>query len=175
MSKKMRLASPRLQAMSLERRPTLLAFYRVMPRRRMRPAHKENYYRLHDGQSIGPIRGMAQDRHCSCLADPRCAAASRRYHFSDFSTTKATARQGTPVGAFWHGRQWAPSTPKQIAVANEFFTPRTGSNVAEPRKFLAAMETRKATAKVATGLQRSYWSISPHPKQAEVIVRAVRE
>ena len=85
--------------------------------------------------------------------------------FSDDEGYRAQARRSATLGMVG---KWAIH-PKQIAVANEVFTP-SDEAVAEAREILAAMETAKANGEGATVYKGRLVDIASI-KQAEVIVR----
>jgi malyl-CoA/(S)-citramalyl-CoA lyase len=85
--------------------------------------------------------------------------------FSDDEGFRAQARRSTTLGMVG---KWAIH-PKQIALANEVFTP-SEAQVAEAREILAAMEQAKANGEGATVYKGRLVDIASI-KQAEVIVR----
>ncbi|EET47448.1 L-malyl-CoA/beta-methylmalyl-CoA lyase [Thalassobium sp. R2A62] len=85
--------------------------------------------------------------------------------FSDDEGFRAQARRSATLGMVG---KWAIH-PKQIALANEVFTP-SDEQVAEAREILAAMETAKANSEGATVYKGRLVDIASI-KQAEVIVR----
>ncbi|MEO1637989.1 MAG: L-malyl-CoA/beta-methylmalyl-CoA lyase, partial [Pseudomonadota bacterium] len=85
--------------------------------------------------------------------------------FSDDEGYRAQARRSATLGMVG---KWAIH-PKQIALANEVFTPSEEA-VAEAREILAAMEDAKARGEGATVYKGRLVDIASI-KQAEVIVR----
>jgi malyl-CoA/(S)-citramalyl-CoA lyase len=85
--------------------------------------------------------------------------------FSDDEGFRAQARRSATLGMVG---KWAIH-PKQIALANEVFTP-SDAQVTEAREILAAMETAKANGEGATVYKGRLVDIASI-KQAEVIVR----
>ncbi|CTQ33781.1 L-malyl-CoA/beta-methylmalyl-CoA lyase [Jannaschia rubra] len=85
--------------------------------------------------------------------------------FSDDEGYRAQARRSAVLGMVG---KWAIH-PKQIALANEVFTP-SDARVAEAREILAAMEEAKASGAGATVYKGRLVDIASI-KQAEVIVR----
>ncbi|QBY01661.1 CoA ester lyase [Rhodophyticola sp. CCM32] len=128
---------------------------------------QENYYMLH-----GDTRHYSDPWH---WAQTAIVAACRTHgvlpvdgpfgDFSDDEGYKAQARRSATLGMVG---KWAIH-PKQIALANEVFTP-SGDTVAEARDILAAMETAKKNGEGATVYKGRLVDIASI-KQAEVIVR----
>ena len=85
--------------------------------------------------------------------------------FSDDEGFRAQARRSATLGMVG---KWAIH-PKQVALANEVFTPSEQA-VAEAREILAAMESAKARGEGATVYKGRLVDIASI-KQAEVIVR----
>lgn len=85
--------------------------------------------------------------------------------FSDDEGFRAQARRSATLGMVG---KWAIH-PKQIALANEVFTP-SEAKVQEAREILAAMETAKASGQGATTYKGKLIDIASI-KQAEVIVK----
>jgi len=85
--------------------------------------------------------------------------------FSDDAGFRAQARRSATLGMVG---KWAIH-PKQVAIANEVFTP-SDKAVAEARDILAAMEEAKARGEGATVYKGRLVDIASI-KQAEVIVR----
>ena len=85
--------------------------------------------------------------------------------FSDDEGFRAQARRAATLGM---AGKWAIH-PKQVALANEVFTP-SAAKVAEAREILAAMEAAKARGEGATTYKGRLVDIASI-KQAEVIVR----
>ena len=157
-------ASPRLQAMSLG----AADFAASMGMQTTGiGGTQENYYMLRDG-----VKHWADPWH---WAQTAIVAACRTHgvlpvdgpfgDFSDDEGYRAQARRSATLGMVG---KWAIH-PKQIAVANEVFTP-SDEAVAEAREILAAMETAKANGEGATVYKGRLVDIASI-KQAEVIVR----
>ena len=85
--------------------------------------------------------------------------------FSDDDGFKAQARRSATLGMVG---KWAIH-PKQIALANEVFTP-SEAKVQEAREILSAMEAAKASGQGATTYKGKLIDIASI-KQAEVIVK----
>ncbi|WP_417270899.1 L-malyl-CoA/beta-methylmalyl-CoA lyase [Celeribacter sp.] len=127
---------------------------------------QENYYMLH-----GETRHYSDPWH---WAQTAIVAACRTHgilpvdgpfgDFSDDEGYRAQARRSATLGMVG---KWAIH-PKQIALANEVFTPSEEA-VAEARDILAAMETAKANGEGATVYKGRLVDIASI-KQAEVIV-----
>jgi len=128
---------------------------------------QENYYMLHQGQSYWP-----DPWHWATTA---IVAACRTHgilpvdgpfgDFSDDEGFRAQARRVTTLGMVG---KWAIH-PKQIALANEIFTP-SDEAVAEAREILKAMEDAKARGEGATTFKGRLVDIASI-KQAENIVK----
>jgi malyl-CoA/(S)-citramalyl-CoA lyase len=128
---------------------------------------QENYYMLH-----GETRHYSDPWH---WAQTAIVAACRTHgvlpvdgpfgDFSDDEGYRAQARRSATLGMVG---KWAIH-PKQIALANEVFTP-SDEAVAEAREILAAMEDAKARGEGATVYKGRLVDIASI-KQAEVIVR----
>ncbi len=128
---------------------------------------QENYYMLH-----GDTRHYSDPWH---WAQTAIVAACRTHgvlpvdgpfgDFSDDEGYRAQARRSATLGMVG---KWAIH-PKQIALANEVFTP-SDEAVAEAREILAAMEDAKARGEGATVYKGRLVDIASI-KQAEVIVR----
>lgn len=127
---------------------------------------QENYYMLH-----GDTRHYSDPWH---WAQTAIVAACRTHgvlpvdgpfgDFSDDEGYRAQARRSATLGMVG---KWAIH-PKQIALANEVFTP-SDKAVAEAREILAAMEQAKANGEGATVYKGRLVDIASI-KQAEVIV-----
>ncbi|PVH30573.1 L-malyl-CoA/beta-methylmalyl-CoA lyase [Pararhodobacter oceanensis] len=127
---------------------------------------QENYYMLRDG-----ARHWSDPWH---WAQTAIVAACRTHgvlpvdgpfgDFSDDEGFRAQARRSATLGMVG---KWAIH-PKQIALANEVFTPSEAA-VAEAREILAAMEEAKARGEGATVYKGRLVDIASI-KQAEVIV-----
>ena len=157
-------ASPRLQAMSLG----AADFAASMGMQTTGiGGTQENYYMIHEGQKYWP-----DPWH---WAQTAIVAACRTHGilpvdgpFGDFSDHEgfiAQARRSATLGMVG---KWAIH-PKQIALANQVFTP-SEEVVAEAREILAAMEEAKAKGEGATVYKGRLVDIASI-KQAEVIVR----
>lgn len=128
---------------------------------------QENYYMVRDGQ-----KHWSDPWH---WAQAAIVAACRTHGvlpvdgpFGDFSDDEgfiAQARRSATLGMVG---KWAIH-PKQIALANEVFTPSDAA-VTEAREILAAMESAKANGEGATVYKGRLVDIASI-KQAEVIVR----
>ncbi len=128
---------------------------------------QENYYMLH-----GETRHYSDPWHWVQTA---IVAACRTHgllpvdgpfgDFSDDEGYRAQARRSATLGMVG---KWAIH-PKQIALANEVFTPSEAA-VTEAREILAAMEAAKASGSGATVYKGRLVDIASI-KQAEVIVR----
>lgn len=127
---------------------------------------QDNYYMLHDN-----TRHYPDPWH---WAQTAIVAACRTHgvlpvdgpfgDFSDDEGFRAQARRSATLGMVG---KWAIH-PKQIALANEVFTPSDAA-VTEAREILAAMETAKANHEGATVYKGRLVDIASI-KQAEVIV-----
>ncbi len=157
-------ASPRLQAMSLG----AADFAASMGMQTTGiGGTQENYYMLEGG-----TRHYSDPWH---WAQTAIVAACRTHgvlpvdgpfgDFSDDEGYRAQARRSATLGMVG---KWAIH-PKQIALANEVFTP-SGAAVAEAREILAAMEQAKAEGQGATVYKGRLVDIASI-KQAEVIVK----
>jgi malyl-CoA/(S)-citramalyl-CoA lyase len=128
---------------------------------------QENYYMLHEG-----TKHWSDPWHWAQVA---IVAACRTHgvlpvdgpfgDFSDDEGFRAQARRSATLGMVG---KWAIH-PKQIAIANEVFTP-SQEQVAEAREILAAMAEAKAKGEGATVYKGRLVDIASI-KQAEVIVR----
>lgn len=128
---------------------------------------QENYYMLQDG-----ARHWSDPWH---WAQAAIVAACRTHgvlpvdgpfgDFSDDEGFRAQARRSAVLGMVG---KWAIH-PKQIALANEVFTPSEAA-VLEAREILAAMDAAKARGEGATVYKGRLVDIASI-KQAEVIVR----
>ena len=157
-------ASPRLQAMSLGAADFAASMGMATTGI---GGTQENYYMHHDGQ-----RHYADPWH---WAQAAIVAACRTHgvlpvdgpfgDFSDEEGFRAQARRSATLGMVG---KWAIH-PKQVALANEVFTPSDAA-VAEAREILAAMEAAKARGEGATVYKGRLVDIASI-KQAEVIVR----
>lgn len=128
---------------------------------------QENYYMLREG-----VKHWSDPWH---WAQAAIVAACRTHgvlpvdgpfgDFSDDEGFRAQARRSATLGMVG---KWAIH-PKQVALANEVFTPSEAA-VAEAREILAAMEAAKAAGQGATVYKGRLVDIASI-KQAEVIVR----
>jgi malyl-CoA/(S)-citramalyl-CoA lyase len=157
-------ASPRLQAMSLG----AADFAASMGMQTTGiGGTQENYYMLREG-----ARYWADPWH---WAQAAIVAACRTHgvlpvdgpfgDFSDDEGFRAQARRSATLGMVG---KWAIH-PRQVALANEIFTP-SAEAVEEARDILAAMEAAKARGEGATVYKGRLVDIASI-KQAEVIVR----
>ncbi|CUH78219.1 L-malyl-CoA/beta-methylmalyl-CoA lyase [Tropicibacter naphthalenivorans] len=128
---------------------------------------QENYYMLHEGQ-----KHWSDPWH---WAQTAIVAACRTHGvlpvdgpFGDFSDDEGFRAQALRSATLGMVGKWAIH-PKQIALANEVFTP-TEAAVTEAREILAAMEEAKARGEGATTYKGKLIDIASI-KQAEVIVR----
>ncbi|MGB3408625.1 MAG: L-malyl-CoA/beta-methylmalyl-CoA lyase [Jannaschia sp.] len=128
---------------------------------------QDDYYMLHDG-----ARHWSDPWH---WAQAAIVAACRTHgvlpvdgpfgDFSDDEGFRAQARRSAVLGMVG---KWAIH-PRQIALANEVFTP-SAEKVAEAREILAAMEVAKSEGAGATVYKGRLVDIASI-KQAEVVVR----
>ena len=128
---------------------------------------QENYYMAHNGQ-----KHWSDPWH---WAQAAIVAACRTHGilpvdgpFGDFSDDEGFIAQSRRSATLGMVGKWAIH-PKQIALANEVFTP-SEDQVAEAREILAAMEKAKAEGAGATVYKGRLVDIASI-KQAEVIVR----
>ena len=128
---------------------------------------QENYYMLHDG-----AKHWSDPWH---WAQAAIVAACRTHGvlpvdgpFGDFSDDDGYRAQALRSATLGMVGKWAIH-PKQIALANEVFTPSEEA-VTEAREILAAMEEAKAKGEGATVYKGRLVDIASI-KQAEVIVR----
>jgi malyl-CoA/(S)-citramalyl-CoA lyase len=157
-------ASPRLQAMSLGAADFAASMGMATTGI---GGTQENYYMLHDG-----AKHWSDPWH---WAQAAIVAACRTHGllpvdgpFGDFSDDEGFRAQALRSATLGMVGKWAIH-PKQIALANEVFTP-TEAAVAEAREIIAAMETAKANGEGATVYKGRLVDIASI-KQAEVIVR----
>jgi malyl-CoA/(S)-citramalyl-CoA lyase len=127
---------------------------------------QENYYMLHDG-----TRHYSDPWH---WAQAAIVAACRTHGvlpvdgpFGDFSDDEGYIAQAKRSATLGMVGKWAIH-PKQIALANQVFTP-SEEDVTEAREILAAMEQAKANGEGATVYKGRLVDIASI-KQAEVIV-----
>ena len=157
-------ASPRLQAMSLG----AADFAASMGMQTTGiGGTQENYYMLRDGAKhwSDPWHWAQTAIVAACQTHGVLPVDGPFGDFSDDEGYRAQARRSATLGMVG---KWAIH-PKQIAVANEVFTP-SDEAVAEAREILAAMETAKANGEGATVYKGRLVDIASI-KQAEVIVR----
>lgn len=128
---------------------------------------QENYYMRHAGQSYWP-----DPWHWATAA---IVAACRTHGvlpvdgpFGDFSDDDGFRAQARRVATLGMVGKWAIH-PKQVALANEVFTPSEAA-VQEAREILAAMEEAKARGEGATTYKGRLVDIASI-KQAEGIVK----
>ncbi|MEC7764569.1 MAG: L-malyl-CoA/beta-methylmalyl-CoA lyase [Pseudomonadota bacterium] len=128
---------------------------------------QENYYMLHEGQ-----KHWSDPWH---WAQAAIVAACRTHGllpvdgpFGDFSDDDGFTAQALRSATLGMVGKWAIH-PKQIALANQVFTPSDAA-VAEAREILAAMEEAKRTGAGATVYKGRLVDIASI-KQAEVIVK----
>ena len=128
---------------------------------------QENYYMLRDGTKhwSDPWHWAQTAIVAACRTHGVLPVDGPFGDFSDDEGYRAQARRSATLGMVG---KWA-IPPKQIAVANEVFTP-SDEAVAEAREILAAMETAKANGEGATVYKGRLVDIASI-KQAEVIVR----
>ena len=127
---------------------------------------QENYYMLHQGQ-----KHWSDPWH---WAQTAIVAACRTHGvlpvdgpFGDFSDDEGFVAQARRSATLGMVGKWAIH-PKQIALANDVFTP-SDAQVSEAREILAAMELAKANGEGATVYKGRLVDIASI-KQAEVIV-----
>ncbi|MDX1785096.1 MAG: L-malyl-CoA/beta-methylmalyl-CoA lyase [Roseovarius sp.] len=157
-------ASPRLQAMSLGAADFAASMGMATTGI---GGTQENYYMLHEG-----VKHWSDPWH---WAQTAIVAACRTHGllpvdgpFGDFSDDEGFRAQALRSATLGMVGKWAIH-PKQIALANEIFTP-TEEAVAEAREILAAMEDAKAKGEGATVYKGRLVDIASI-KQAEVIVK----
>ena len=128
---------------------------------------QENYYMIHEGQTFYP-----DPWHHAVSA---IVAACRTHGvlpvdgpFGDFSDDAAYTAHSRRVATLGMVGKWAIH-PKQVALANEVFTP-TDAAIAEAREILAAMDEAQKNGLGATTYKGKLIDIASM-KQAEVIVR----
>lgn len=128
---------------------------------------QENYYMIHDGQKhwSDPWHWAHTAIVAACRTHGILPVDGPFGDFSDDDGFRAQARRSATLGMVG---KWAIH-PKQIALANEVFTP-SDEAVAEAREILAAMEQAKANGEGATVYNGRLVDIASI-KQAEVIVR----
>jgi len=157
-------ASPRLQAMSLGAAD--FAASMGMSTTGI-GGTQENYYMLHEGQSYwpDPWHWATANIVAACRTHGILPVDGPFGDFSDDDGFRAQARRAATLGMVG---KWAIH-PKQIALANEIFTP-SDKAVQEAREILKAMEEAKARGEGATTYKGKLIDIASI-KQAEGIVR----
>ncbi|MGB1208079.1 MAG: L-malyl-CoA/beta-methylmalyl-CoA lyase [Paracoccaceae bacterium] len=128
---------------------------------------QENYYMLREGQQYwsDPWHWAQAAIVAACRTHGVLPVDGPFGDFSDDDGYRAQALRSATLGMVG---KWAIH-PKQIALANEVFTP-SESAVAEAREILAAMDAAKAKGEGATVYKGRLVDIASI-KQAEVIVR----
>ncbi len=128
---------------------------------------QENYYMFRDGAKhwSDPWHWAQAAIVAACRTHGVLPVDGPFGDFSDDDGFRAQARRSATLGMVG---KWAIH-PKQIAIANEVFTPSEEA-VAEAREILAAMEDAKAKGEGATVYKGRLVDIASI-KQAEVIVR----
>ncbi|MFV0490468.1 MAG: L-malyl-CoA/beta-methylmalyl-CoA lyase [Pseudorhodobacter sp.] len=157
-------ASPRLQAMSLG----AADFAASMGMQTTGiGGTQENYYMLHEATKhwSDPWHWAQAAIVAACRTHGILPVDGPFGDFSDDEGFRAQARRSATLGMVG---KWAIH-PKQVALANEVFTPSEAA-VAEAREILAAMEEAKASGAGATVYKGRLVDIASI-KQAEVIVR----
>ncbi|WP_292289981.1 L-malyl-CoA/beta-methylmalyl-CoA lyase [Marivita sp.] len=126
-----------------------------------------NYYMLHEGQKhwSDPWHWAQTAIVAACRTHGVLPVDGPYGDFSDDEGFRAQALRSATLGMVG---KWAIH-PKQVALANEVFTP-TEDAVTEAREILAAMEEAKAKGEGATVYKGRLVDIASI-KQAEVIVR----
>ncbi len=157
-------ASPRLQAMSLGAADFAASMGMATTGI---GGTQANYYMLHEGQ-----KHWSDPWH---WAQAAIVAACRTHGvlpvdgpFGDFSDDEGFRAQALRSATLGMVGKWAIH-PKQVALANEVFTP-SDEAVTEAREILAAMEEAKASGAGATVYKGRLVDIASI-RQAEVIVR----
>ena len=128
---------------------------------------QENYYMLHEGQKYwpDPWHWVQAAIVAACRTHGVLPVDGPFGDFTDDEGYRAQARRSATLGMVG---KWAIH-PKQVALANEVFSPSEAA-VAEAREILAAMEQAKADGQGATVYKGRLVDIASI-KQAEVIVR----
>ena len=128
---------------------------------------QENYYMLHEGTKhwSDPWHWAQANIVAACRTHGVLPVDGPFGDFSDDDGFRAQALRSATLGMVG---KWAIH-PKQVALANEVFTP-TEQAVAEAREILAAMEEAKARGEGATTYKGRLVDIASI-KQAEGIVR----
>jgi malyl-CoA/(S)-citramalyl-CoA lyase len=128
---------------------------------------QENYYMLRQGAQFwgDPWHWASAAIVAACRTHGILPVDGPYGDFSDDEGFRAQARRAATLGMVG---KWAIH-PKQIALANEIFTPSEAA-VAEARAILAAMDAAKANGQGATTYKGKLIDIASM-KQAEVIVK----
>ncbi|WP_299967709.1 L-malyl-CoA/beta-methylmalyl-CoA lyase [uncultured Roseobacter sp.] len=128
---------------------------------------QENYYMIREGQKhwSDPWHWAQAAIVAACRTHGVLPVDGPFGDFTDDEGFRAQARRSATLGMVG---KWAIH-PKQVAIANEVFTPSEEA-VAEAREILTAMETAKANGEGATVYKGRLVDIASI-KQAEVIVR----
>ncbi len=128
---------------------------------------QENYYMLHEGQKYwsDPWHWVQTAIVAACRTHGILPVDGPFGDFSDDEGYIAQARRSATLGMVG---KWAIH-PKQIALANQVFTP-SEEQIREAREILAAMEQAKANGEGATVYKGRLVDIASI-KQAEVIVK----
>lgn len=128
---------------------------------------QENYYMTHEGQKhwSDPWHWAQAAIVAACRTHGVLPVDGPFGDFSDDEGFRAQARRSATLGMVG---KWAIH-PKQIALANEVFTP-SEAQVTEAREILAAMQTAKNNGEGATVYKGRLVDIASI-KQAEVIVK----
>lgn len=128
---------------------------------------QENYYMLHEGQKhwSDPWHWAQTAIVAACRTHGVLPVDGPFGDFSDDEGFRAQARRSATLGMVG---KWAIH-PRQVAIANEVFTPSDAA-VAEAREILAAMDAAKAKGEGATVYKGRLVDIASI-KQAEVIVK----
>ena len=157
-------ASPRLQAMSLGAADFAASMGMATTGI---GGTQENYYMLHEGQKhwSDPWHWAQANIVAACRTHGVLPVDGPFGDVSDDDGFRAQSRRSATLGMVG---KWAIH-PKQVALANEIFTPSEQA-VTEAREILAAMEEAKAKGEGATVYKGRLVDIASI-KQAEVIVR----
>ncbi|MEL7301006.1 MAG: L-malyl-CoA/beta-methylmalyl-CoA lyase [Pseudomonadota bacterium] len=128
---------------------------------------QENYYMLHDGQKhwSDPWHWAQASIVAACRTHGVLPVDGPFGDFSDEDGFRAQALRSATLGMVG---KWAIH-PKQVALANEVFTPSEAA-ITEAKEILAAMEDAKASGAGATVYKGRLVDIASI-KQAEVIVK----
>jgi len=128
---------------------------------------QENYYMLHEGARhwSDPWHMVSTAIVAACRTHGLLPVDGPFGDFSDDEGFRAQARRSATLGMVG---KWAIH-PKQVALANEVFTP-SAEAVTEAREILAAMEKAKAEGQGAAVYKGRLVDIASI-RQAEVIVR----